>query len=113
MDEGQGLQEQGAGDQGLMFGYACDETPELMPLPISSRTAWSSARPSCGSDGRLPWLRPDAKSQVTVEYDDGKPCAVDTVVLSTQHGPERERRRKIKQRGDRADHQAGAAKRVI
>ena len=88
VDEGKGLDlDQGAGDQGLMFGYACDETPQLMPLPSTFRTAWSSASPKLRRDGRLPWLRPDAKSQVTIRYVDGKPDSIDTVVLSTQHAP--------------------------
>ena len=64
---------QGAGDQGLMFGYACNETDVLMPAPITSRTAWSSARRRCARHGKLPWLRPDAKSQVTLRYEDDKP----------------------------------------
>ncbi len=87
--EGQGLDlEQGAGDQGLMFGYACDETPTLMPLPIylSHRLVERQAR--LRHDGQLTWLRPDAKSQVTVRYVNGKADSIDTVVLSTQHAPD-------------------------
>ncbi len=79
---------QGAGDQGLMFGYACDETPVLMPLPIYLSHRLVERQAQLRRDGRLPWLRPDAKSQVTVRYVDGKPFAIDTVVLSTQHSPE-------------------------
>jgi len=89
VDEGKGLDlDQGAGDQGLMFGYACDETPGLMPLPIYLSHRLVERQSQLRRDGRLPWLRPDAKSQVTVRYVDGKPHSVDTVVLSTQHAPE-------------------------
>jgi S-adenosylmethionine synthetase len=88
VDEGKGLDlEQGAGDQGLMFGYACDETPQLMPLPIYLSHRLVERQSEVRRDGRLPWLRPDAKSQVTIRYADGKPDAIDTVVLSTQHAP--------------------------
>ena len=79
---------QGAGDQGLMFGYACDETPSLMPLPIYLAHRLMERQSLLRKDGRLPWLRPDAKSQVTLHYVDGKPYSVDTVVVSTQHAPE-------------------------
>ncbi|MDO9012567.1 MAG: methionine adenosyltransferase [Gallionella sp.] len=79
---------QGAGDQGLMFGYACDETPTLMPLAIYLAHQAVQRQAQLRHDGRLPWLRPDAKSQVTVRYVDGKPHCIDTVVLSTQHAPE-------------------------
>ena len=75
---------QGAGDQGLMFGYACDETPSLMPLPIYLSHRLVERQSLLRRDGRLPWLRPAAKSQVTIRYEDGKPVAIDTVVLSTQ-----------------------------
>jgi S-adenosylmethionine synthetase len=79
---------QGAGDQGLMFGYACDETPALMPFPIYYAHRLVQRQSEVRRDGRLPWLRPDAKSQVTVRYTGGKPTRIDTVVLSTQHHPE-------------------------
>jgi S-adenosylmethionine synthetase len=78
---------QGAGDQGLMFGYACDETPALMPFPIYYAHRLVQRQSEVRRDGRLPFLRPDAKSQVTVRYRDGRPVAIDTVVLSTQHHP--------------------------
>ena len=88
VDEGKGLDlDQGAGDQGLMFGYACDETPQFMPLPIWLSHRLVERQSELRRDGRLPWLRPDAKSQVTIRYVDGKPDAIDTVVLSTQHQP--------------------------
>jgi S-adenosylmethionine synthetase len=88
VDEGKGLDlEQGAGDQGLMFGYACDETPSLMPLPIYLSHRLVERQAELRRNGRLPWLRPDAKSQVTIRYLNGKPDAIDTVVLSTQHAP--------------------------
>jgi S-adenosylmethionine synthetase len=77
--------DQGAGDQGLMFGYACDETAELMPLPIHLSHRLVERQSQLRRDGRLNWLRPDAKSQVTLRYVDGKPESIDTVVLSTQH----------------------------
>ena len=80
--------DQGAGDQGLMFGYACDETPDLMPAPIWYSHRLVQRQSELRKDGRLPWLRPDAKSQVTFRYVDGKPVEVDTVVLSTQHSPD-------------------------
>jgi S-adenosylmethionine synthetase len=79
---------QGAGDQGLMFGYACDETPELMPAPIYYAHRLVERQAELRRDGRLPWLRPDAKSQVTFRYVDGRPHSIDTVVLSTQHAPD-------------------------
>ncbi len=80
--------DQGAGDQGLMFGYACRETDTLMPLPIYLSHRVVERQAQLRHDGRLPWLRPDAKSQVTIKYVDGKPYCIDTVVLSTQHAPE-------------------------
>ena len=84
--------DQGAGDQGLMFGYACDETPVLMPAPIYYAHRLVQRQSELRRDGRLPWLRPDAKSQVTMRYVDGKPHSIDTVVLSTQHAPEMEQK---------------------
>jgi S-adenosylmethionine synthetase len=88
VDEGKGLDlEQGAGDQGLMFGYACDETPQLMPLPIYLAHRLVERQSEIRRDGRLSWLRPDAKSQVTVKYVENKPDSIETVVLSTQHQP--------------------------
>ena len=89
VDEGRGLNlEQGAGDQGLMFGYACDETSVLMPAAIHYAHRLVERQADLRRDGRLPWLRPDAKSQVTLRYVDGKPHSIDTVVLSTQHHPD-------------------------
>lgn len=91
VDEGRGLDlDQGAGDQGLMFGYACDETPELMPAAIHYAHRIVERQSQLRKDGRLPWLRPDAKSQVTLRYVDGRPVSIDTIVLSTQHSPEME-----------------------
>ncbi|HQO16753.1 MAG TPA: methionine adenosyltransferase [Methylotenera sp.] len=80
--------DQGAGDQGLMFGYAVNETPQLMPLPIWLSHRIMERQAALRKDGRLPWLRPDAKSQVTIQYVDGKPHKIDTVLVSTQHAPE-------------------------
>ena len=89
VDEGKGLDlDQGAGDQGLMFGYACDETPELMPAAIYYAHRLVERQSQLRKDGRLAWLRPDAKSQVTLRYVDGKPVGAETIVLSTQHAPE-------------------------
>ena len=79
--------DQGAGDQGLMFGYAVDETPQLMPLPIWLSHRLMERHAQLRYDGRLPWLRPDAKSQVTVQYVDGKPYKIATVFVSTPHSP--------------------------
>lgn len=89
VDEGAGMDlDQGAGDQGLMFGYACDETDVLMPLPIHLAHRLTQRQAEVRKDGRIKFLRPDAKSQVSVHYVDGKPSHVDTVVLSTQHEPD-------------------------
>jgi S-adenosylmethionine synthetase len=86
-DIAQGVDREGAGDQGMMFGYACRDTPELMPLPIQLAHQLVEHQSHARKGATVPGLRPDAKSQVTVEYEDGKPVRVDTVVLSTQHEP--------------------------
>ena len=89
VNEGEGIDlDQGAGDQGLMFGYACNETPALMPLPVYYAHRIMQRQAELRKDGRLNWLRPDAKSQLTVKYVDGRPVAIDTVVVSTQHSPD-------------------------
>ncbi|MGW1298153.1 methionine adenosyltransferase [Streptomyces sp. NPDC002533] len=84
-DEVDDLDQQGAGDQGLMFGYACDDTPELMPLPVSLAHRLSRRLAEVRHDGTLPYLRPDGKTQVTIEYDGDRPVRLDTVVVSSQH----------------------------
>jgi S-adenosylmethionine synthetase len=89
VNEGSGLDlDQGAGDQGLMFGYACTETKVLMPMPITYAHRLMKRQAEVRKAGRLPWLRPDAKSQVTVEYVDNKPQRVEAIVISTQHSPD-------------------------
>ena len=89
VNEGEGLDlDQGAGDQGLMFGYACNETPVLMPAPIHYAHRLMERQALVRKNGQLPWLRPDAKSQVTIRYEENQPVSIDAVVISTQHTPE-------------------------
>ncbi|MCP4571921.1 MAG: methionine adenosyltransferase [bacterium] len=87
-DIAQGVDPGGAGDQGLMFGYACRETDVLMPLPITVAHRLAQQLAAVRKDGTLPWVRPDGKTQVTAVYEDGRPVRIDTVVVSTQHGPD-------------------------
>jgi hypothetical protein len=98
----------GAGDQGLMFGYACNETPELMPLPIALSHRILNRLTEARQKGEVDWLRPDSKSQVTIEYEGNKPVRLDTVVVSTQHAPHVSNE-EIQQVHRREDHQAAAA----
>jgi len=86
--KGKATAEQGAGDQGMMFGYACDETPELMPMPIMLSHRLTSSLAKTRRNGKLPFLRPDGKSQVSVVYENDRPVRVDTVVISSQHAPD-------------------------
>ena len=107
--KGKKTAKQGAGDQGLMFGYACNETPELMPAPIMFAHRLGRELTRIRKTGKVPWLRPDAKSQVSVVYENDKPVAITNVVISTQHA----RRRRA--RGDREilhreGHQEGSAR---
>jgi len=89
VNEGSGLDlDQGAGDQGLMFGYACSETSVLMPMPITYAHRLTKRQAEVRKSGKLPWLRPDAKSQVTIEYENNRPKRVEAIVLSTQHSPD-------------------------
>ncbi len=87
-DIAQGVDEGGAGDQGLMFGYACTETTQLMPMPILLAHQLTQRLSHCRRAGSVDWLRPDGKSQVTIEYDGDRPVRLDTVVISTQHSPD-------------------------
>ena len=101
----------GAGDQGLMFGYACNDTPELMPLPIALAHRILNRLTEARKKGEVDWLRPDSKSQVTVEYDGTTPVRIDTVVVSTQHAPN-VTHDEIRKLHHRQDHQARACRKI-
>ena len=102
VSEGAGRhKEQGAGDQGMMFGYACKETPVLMPMPIQLAHALTTRLEKMRQSKKLPWLRPDGKSQVTIEYENSKPKRIHTVVISTHHSPavpDRQLRKQIREK---------------
>ena len=109
--EGKDTAEQGAGDQGMMFGYACDETPELMPMPIILAHRIMRTLTDLRKAGKMPWVRPDSKSQVSVEYDQtGKPVRIDTIVVSTQHAPHVSNKQIRKEIIEKVIHKAVPAK---
>ena len=113
VSEGEGLhKEQGAGDQGLMFGYACDDTPEFMPMPIVFAHNITRGLADARREGLLPFLRPDGKSQVTIEYVDASPKKINTVVVSTQHSPD-VTHETIRGRRDRRGRQEGVAQEAL